>query len=97
MRICRGAINDWLRIYLYCYNFNYCLNFSMGSIKGYVRLMEQEYLDKLKKDVENSFEYFSTKDLEQMLEKLENELYSRQDQSVEFLGRWLDIYSWFSC
>ena len=59
----------------------------MGSIKGYVRLIEQEYLDKLKKDVENSFEYFSTKDLEQMLEKLENELYSRQDQSVEFLGR----------
>lgn len=43
--------------------------------------MEQEYLDKLKKDVENSFEYFSTKELEEMLEKLENELYSRQDQS----------------
>tara|TARA_R100000664_G_scaffold22699_1_gene32195 strand:- start:1370 stop:1507 length:138 start_codon:yes stop_codon:yes gene_type:complete len=42
--------------------------------------MEQEYLDKLKKDVENSFEYFSTKELEEMLEKLENELYSRQDQ-----------------
>ena len=55
--------------------------------------MEQEYLDKLKKDVENSFEYFSTKELEQMLEKLENELYSRQDQSP----RWSDIYSWFSC
>ena len=52
----------------------------MGSIKGYVRLMEQEYLDKLKKDVENSFEYFSRKELEEMLEKLENELYSRQDQ-----------------
>jgi|TARA_R110002012_G_scaffold203941_1_gene373457 hypothetical protein len=43
--------------------------------------MEQEYLDKLKKDLINSLEYFSTKDLEQMLEKLENELYSRQDQN----------------
>lgn len=43
--------------------------------------MEQEYLEKLKKDVENSFEYFSTKELEQMLEKLENELYSRQDHN----------------
>ena len=43
--------------------------------------MEQEYLDKLRKDLINSLEYFSTKDLEQMLEKLENELYSRQDQN----------------